>query len=119
VAREHGGNSNQVSQWRYEYRKGILGGRSMPATKLLPVVGAVAVVPVVTLKNSEVHEDYPLPAGFGHIWSPFSGFRTIAGTVWRKSRENAVFMQEKIGSSGKSQTAYSSGCSDCIGYIDF
>ena len=40
VAREHGVNSNQVFQWRYEYRKGILGGRSKPATKLLPVVVA-------------------------------------------------------------------------------
>jgi transposase len=28
VASEHGVNSNQVFQWRYEYRKGILGGRS-------------------------------------------------------------------------------------------
>lgn len=38
VAREHGVNSNQVFQWRYEYRKGILGGRSKPTAKLLPVV---------------------------------------------------------------------------------
>ncbi len=27
VAREHGVNSNQVFQWRYEYRKGTLDGR--------------------------------------------------------------------------------------------
>lgn len=40
VAREHGVNSNQVFQWRYEYRKGTLGGRSKPAAKLLPVVMA-------------------------------------------------------------------------------
>lgn len=40
VAREHGVNSNQVFQWRYEYRKGILGGHSKPAAKLLPVVVA-------------------------------------------------------------------------------
>lgn len=38
VAREHGVNSNQVFQWRYEYRKGILGDRTKPAAKLLPVV---------------------------------------------------------------------------------
>lgn len=38
VAREHGVNSNQVFQWRYEYRKGILGGRPKPEAKLLPVV---------------------------------------------------------------------------------
>lgn len=38
VAREHGVNSNQVFQWRYEYRKGILGARSKPTAKLLPVV---------------------------------------------------------------------------------
>jgi len=51
VAREHGVNSNQVFQWRYEYRKGILGGRSKPATKLLPVVlaepEAVNTVPAI------------------------------------------------------------------------
>ncbi|WP_420239843.1 IS66-like element accessory protein TnpA [Telmatobacter bradus] len=40
VAREHGVNSNHVFQWRYEYRKGILGGRTKFATKLLPVVVA-------------------------------------------------------------------------------
>ena len=40
VAREHGVNSNQVFQWRYEYRKGTLGGRTKPAAKLLPVVMA-------------------------------------------------------------------------------
>ncbi len=40
VAREHGVNSNQVFQWRYEYRKGTLGGSSKPAAKLLPVVVA-------------------------------------------------------------------------------
>jgi transposase len=38
VAREHGVNSNQVFQWRYEYRKGILGDRTKPAAKLLLVV---------------------------------------------------------------------------------
>ena len=37
VAREHGVNSNQVFQWRYEYRKGILGDAKSRA-KLLPVV---------------------------------------------------------------------------------
>jgi transposase len=40
VARECGVNSNQVFQWRYEYRKGILGGGSKPAAKLLLVVVA-------------------------------------------------------------------------------
>ncbi len=40
VAREHGVNSNQVFQWRYEYRKGTLGVRSKSAAKLLPVVVA-------------------------------------------------------------------------------
>lgn len=40
VAREHGVNSNQVFQWRYEYRRGTLGGRTKPAAKLLPVVMA-------------------------------------------------------------------------------
>jgi len=38
VAREHGVNSNQVFQWRYEYRKGILGNGPKSRTKLLPVV---------------------------------------------------------------------------------
>jgi hypothetical protein len=34
VAREHEVNANQVFQWRYEYRKGTLGGRqrSQPRT---------------------------------------------------------------------------------------
>jgi transposase len=40
VAREHGVNSNQVFQWCYEYRKGILGAHSKPTAKLLPVVVA-------------------------------------------------------------------------------
>lgn len=38
VAREHGVNSNQVFQWRYEYRKGILGNGPKSRAKLLPVV---------------------------------------------------------------------------------
>lgn len=38
VAREHGVNSNQVFQWRYEYRKGILGSGPKSRAKLLPVV---------------------------------------------------------------------------------
>jgi transposase len=38
VAREHGVNSYQVFQWRYEYRKGILGNGPKSRTKLLPVV---------------------------------------------------------------------------------
>ena len=54
VAREHGVNSNQVFQWRYKYRKGILGGRSKPATKLLTVVvaepEAVNTVPLLRLR---------------------------------------------------------------------
>lgn len=37
VAREHGVNANQVFQWRYEYRKGIL-GEAKSRAKLLPVV---------------------------------------------------------------------------------
>ncbi len=40
TAREHGVNSNQVFQWRYEYRKRTLGGRSKSAAKLSPVVVA-------------------------------------------------------------------------------
>ncbi|WP_420237048.1 transposase [Telmatobacter bradus] len=40
VVREQGVNSDQVFWWRYEYRNGIPGGRTKPATKLLPVVVA-------------------------------------------------------------------------------
>jgi transposase len=52
VARKHGVNSNQVFQWRYEYRKGILGGHSNPATKLLPVVVAEPSRSTSTLRSS-------------------------------------------------------------------
>jgi transposase len=38
VAREHGVNAKQIFQWRCEYSKGILGERTKPAAKLLPVV---------------------------------------------------------------------------------
>lgn len=38
VARLHGVNSNQVFQWRRQYRSGDLGLTSTVATKLLPVV---------------------------------------------------------------------------------
>lgn len=39
VAREHGVNANQVFQWRYEYRKGILPPRAKEAkAELLPVI---------------------------------------------------------------------------------
>jgi transposase-like protein len=38
VAREHGANANQVFQWRYEYREGILPPRAKEArAELLPV----------------------------------------------------------------------------------
>ena len=66
VAREHGVNSNQVFQWRYEYRKGILGAHSKPTAKLLPVVvaepEAVSTVPVVAprpLSNSTIRVEFP------------------------------------------------------------
>jgi len=66
VAREHGVNSNQVFQWRYEYRKGILGGRSKPAAKLLPVVVAEPEVdisvPAVASQSSSsgtIHVEFP------------------------------------------------------------
>lgn len=66
VAREHGVNSNQVFQWRYEYRKGILGGRSKPAAKLLPVVvaepevasSAPAVAPQAN-SSGTIHVEFP------------------------------------------------------------
>ena len=66
VAREYGVNSNQVFQWRYEYRKGILGVHSKPTAKLLPVVvaepEAVSTVPVVAprpLSNSTIRVEFP------------------------------------------------------------
>jgi transposase len=66
VAREHGVNSNQVFQWRYEYRKGTLGGRSKPAAKLLPVVMAdseapssVAVVAPQANSSGTIHVEFP------------------------------------------------------------
>ena len=66
VAREHGVNSNQVFQWRYEYRKGILGAHSKPTAKLLPVVvaepEAVSTVPAVASQphnNSAIRVEFP------------------------------------------------------------
>ena len=67
VAREHGVNSNHVFQWRYEYRKGILGGRSKPVTTLLPVVVAE---PEVT---SSIPAVTPQSNGCGAIRLEFSG----------------------------------------------
>ncbi len=73
VAREHGVNSNQVFQWRYEYRKGILSGRSKLAAKLLPVVVAepevVSSVPAVgSQSNSSGTIRVEFPGGvFVHI----------------------------------------------------
>jgi transposase len=68
VAREHGVNSNQVFQWRYEYRKGILGGRLKPEPKLLPVVVAepevaISVPAVAPQSNSSGTIRVELPGG--------------------------------------------------------
>jgi transposase len=57
VAREYGVNANQVFQWRYEYRKGILPPRAKQATaELLPVTLAkepsIAIVPEITAPAS-------------------------------------------------------------------
>jgi transposase len=69
VAREHGVNANQVFQWRYEYRKGILGGHPKAVPKLLPVVvaesepSAVAVPAAATaappLHTGTIHVELP------------------------------------------------------------
>jgi transposase len=69
VAREHGVNANQVFQWRYEYRKGTLGGRPKSSQKLLPVVvtesepAAVAVPAAATaapaLHTGTIHVELP------------------------------------------------------------
>jgi transposase len=67
VARDHGVNANQVFQWRYEYRKGTLGGRPKAAPKLLPVVVTAsepeaAVAPAVaaaSLHNGTIHVEFP------------------------------------------------------------
>src|ERR1700731_4708986 len=37
VARAHGGNANQVFQWRRQYRRGLLGMGNTEAVSLLPV----------------------------------------------------------------------------------
>lgn len=57
VAREHDVNANQVFQWRYEYRKGILPPRAKEArAELLPVTLAAepsrAIVPEITAPAS-------------------------------------------------------------------
>lgn len=67
VAREHGVNANQVFQWRYEYRKGILPPRTKEArAELLPVTLAPepssAIVPEITAPAS--------PSGSIHIELP-------------------------------------------------
>jgi transposase len=36
VAREHGVNTNQVFQWRHEYRKGFTVGTGAPYVPLVP-----------------------------------------------------------------------------------
>ncbi len=67
VAREHGVNANQVFQWRYEYRKGTLGGRSKSAPKLLPVfvaesepeAAAVSAVAAASLHTGTIHVEFP------------------------------------------------------------
>jgi hypothetical protein len=55
-----------VFQWRYEYRKGILGGRAKPEPKLLPVVIAepepVAtseVAPICAGGGGSIHVELP------------------------------------------------------------
>ena len=67
VAREHGVNANQVFQWRYEYRKGILPPRAKEArAELLPVTLAAeassAIAPEITAPAS--------PSGSIHIELP-------------------------------------------------
>lgn len=67
VAREHGVNANQVFQWRYEYRKGILPPRVKEArADLLPVTLAAelnsATVPEIAAPAS--------PSGSIHIELP-------------------------------------------------
>jgi transposase len=66
VAREHGVNANQVFQWRYEYRKGTLGGRQQAQSRLLPVTvtaepsGATgAEIAPVTARSGSIHIELP------------------------------------------------------------
>jgi transposase len=67
VAREQGVNANQVFQWRYEYRKGILPPRAKEArAELLPVTLATepssAIVPEIIAPASPprlIHIELP------------------------------------------------------------
>jgi transposase len=67
VAREHGVNANQVFQWRYEYRKGILPPRAKGArAELLPVAltaePSCAIVPEITepaIPSRSIHIELP------------------------------------------------------------
>ena len=66
VAREHGLNSKQLFQWRYEYRKGTLGVRQQAQTKLVPVsvtgepssVTLPGIAPVIASSGS-IHIELP------------------------------------------------------------
>ncbi len=78
VAREHGVNANQVFQWRYEYRKGILPPRAKQATaELLPVTLTVepsnAIVPEITAPES--------PSGSIYIELPGRALVSVEGSV--------------------------------------
>jgi transposase len=67
VAREHGVNANQVFQWRYEYRKGILPQRPKEArAELLPVT--LTAVPSSSITPTIVEPESP--SGLIHIELP-------------------------------------------------
>jgi transposase len=59
VAREHGVNANQLFQWRYEYRKGSLGGSQPTHPGLMSV--SLAAEPGVDAMNrpAAIHIDLP------------------------------------------------------------
>jgi hypothetical protein len=67
-------NSNPVFQWNYEYRKGILGARSKPTAKQLPVVVAeteaastIFAVGPHPSNDGTIRVEFPVGV-FVHVW---------------------------------------------------
>jgi transposase len=59
VAREHGVNANQLFQWRYEYRKGNLGGGQAGHPGLMAVSLAAEAPALAMTQSASIQIDLP------------------------------------------------------------
>jgi hypothetical protein len=82
VAREHGVNANQLFQWRYDYRKGNLGG----GQAVLLAVRCASGKTVRCSTRVKGAADHTLPVSAPHcfrakLFAPIRSYRTFARTV--------------------------------------